>query len=53
MRVFWGVMLAGGLLLIGLDVYDSRRSGREPGPRQPVATMEDGTGVPPPNPPPR
>ncbi len=54
MRFFWSVVLAGGLLLVGLDVYQSRRDGTRSGSgaRTPYASMEDGTGLPPPNPPP-
>ena len=49
MRVFWSVVLAGGLLLVGLDVFESRQ-GKGAGTQS--ASMEDGTGFPPTNPPP-
>jgi hypothetical protein len=51
MRYFWSVVLAGGLLLVGLDAYQSRRDGDSrirPG----VAMAEDGSPFPPPPPPP-
>ena len=52
MRVFWSVMLTGGLFLVGLDVY-SRRAERATDAKHPaaIATMEDGSPIPPPNPP--
>jgi hypothetical protein len=51
MRLFWSVVLAGGLILVGVDVYESQKtsagdvemSGR---------AAEDGTGYPEPPPPP-
>jgi len=54
MRLFWSVVLAGGLLLAGLDVYQSRQDATRSGSggRTTTASMEDGTGFPPPNPPP-
>ena len=54
MRVFWSVVLAGGLFLVGLDAYESRRGDRDAD-RQPTAMCEDGTPMPnsPPPPPPR
>lgn len=51
MRYFWSVVLAGGLLLVGLDAYQSRRdSDSRIGPG--VAMAEDGSPFPPPPPPP-
>lgn len=57
MRVVWSLMLAGGLLLIGLQVGESRgerdrdraaRPGAETGG---MTALDDGTGFPPPDPP--
>ena len=47
MRVFWSVVLTGGLLLVGLDVFQSQTRGGVTS-----ASTEDGTGLPPNNPPP-
>ena len=56
MRVFWSVVLAGGLFLVGLDAYESRRGeGRTGESRGVERTMaghttvicEDGTPAPP------
>lgn len=54
-RVFWSVMLTGGLLLVGLDVFESRRDRVRPGAKSRPAIMmgEDGTPLPPPPPPPQ
>lgn len=54
MRLFWGLVLAGGLLLVGLDVYESRRDVTRSGAdgRTPYALAEDGSPLPPPPPPP-
>ena len=56
MRKFWSVVLTSGLLLVGLDVFQSRQR-REASPRgagggMTATSMEDGTGLPPSNPPP-
>jgi hypothetical protein len=54
MRVFYCVVLTGGLLLVGLDVHQSRQQ-REALPGSggmTVALAEDGTGFPPNFPPP-
>jgi hypothetical protein len=56
MRVFWSVVLAGGLLLVGFDVYEGRRGegrtgeargGARMSESQPTVICEDGTGMPP------
>jgi hypothetical protein len=51
MRVFWSVILAGGLLLAGFDVFDSRQAdrqaARQAAQQQGPAVAEDGTGFPP------
>ena len=59
MRVFWSVVLAGGLFLVGLDAYEGRRGegrtgeGREGRSAERIAEghstviCEDGTGMPP------
>lgn len=53
MRVFWSVVLTGGLLLVALDGYESRREARSDSRIRPgVAMAEDGTPFPPPPPPP-
>ena len=52
MRLFWSVVLAAGLLLVGMDVYESRREARDGKTPQAVTMMEDGTPLPPPPPPP-
>ena len=52
MRVFWSVVLTGGMFLVGLDVYQSRQGDRTGDRRSPTMTLEDGTGFPPGNPPP-
>jgi len=53
MRFFWSVVLAGGLLLVGLDAYESRREARSDSRIRPgIALAEDGTPFPPPPPPP-
>jgi hypothetical protein len=50
--MFWSVVLTGGLLLVGLDVYQGRErraaspTGSEGGVT--ATSMEDGTGFPPP-----
>jgi hypothetical protein len=50
MRLFWSLVLTGGLLLVGLDVYQAQQSSL--GSEQAAPTrMEDGTGFPPPDPP--
>jgi hypothetical protein len=43
MRYFWAVVLAGGLLLIGLDVYEARTSATA------QRAPDDGSGMPDPN----
>ena len=55
MRIFWSVVLAGGLLLVGVDAYQSRRDakGSEPKSLPPISQMEDGTPWPTPRPPQR
>jgi hypothetical protein len=53
MRLFWSVVLTGGLLLVGLDVYESRREARSGRSPQAISLMEDGTPLPPPPPPQR
>lgn len=50
MRFFWSVVLTGGLLLIGIDGYESREI--DSGTTSAVALAEDGTPFPPPPPPP-
>jgi hypothetical protein len=52
MRVFWSVVLAAGLALVGLDVYESRQDSRLGDRAGGNTTMEDGTGFPSPNGPP-
>jgi hypothetical protein len=56
MRIFWSVVLAGGLFLVGLDVYEGRRGGGRTGEERTVdrdtagqttVICEDGTGAPP------
>ena len=55
MRVFWSVMLAGGLLLAGFDVFESRQAERQAArqaaqqaaQQQAPAIADDGTGFPP------
>jgi len=55
MRVFWSVVLAGGLLLVGFDVYEGRRgegrTGESRGERvtagHTTVICEDGTSMPP------
>ena len=56
MRVFWSVVLAGGLFLVGLDAYEGRRGEGRTGEgrgeartsaSQPTVICEDGTGIPP------
>lgn len=44
MRWFWMAFLTFGLLLLGYDTWERGQPGQAPGP----ATMEDGTGWPPP-----
>jgi hypothetical protein len=52
MRLFWSVVFTGGLLLVGLDVWESRRETRSgKSTTEPIAMMEDGTPLPPPPPP--
>ena len=51
MRLFWSVMLTGGLFLVGLDIYSRRAEGGFTPRHPPVASMEDGTPIPPSNPP--
>ena len=55
MRVFCSAVLTGGLLLVGLDVFQARQ-GREASATgvtgMTATSMEDGTGLPPSNPPP-
>ena len=51
MRVVWGLILAGGLVLIGLQVAETRQDTAPGGGALTVAPMEDGTGFPPPDPP--
>jgi hypothetical protein len=51
MRLFWSVVFTGGLLLVGLDVWESRRETRSGKSPEPIAMMEDGTPLPPPPPP--
>ena len=52
MRFFWSVVLTGGLLLIGIDGYESREEARMGSATSDVALAEDGTPFPPPPPPP-
>lgn len=54
MRVFWSVVLTGGLLLVGLDVFQARQRREATGDRRGLTatSIEDGTGLPPNNPPP-
>jgi hypothetical protein len=51
MRLFWSVVLTGGLVLIGVDVYESQKGTQSGGPEM-AARAEDGTGYPEPPPPP-
>jgi hypothetical protein len=52
-RLLCSALLAGGLMLVGLDVYESRQVHAAGVPTQPAAGMrEDGTPLPPPPPPP-
>lgn len=55
MRFFWSLVLTGGLLLIGYDVFESPRERERPGAisRPAILMGEDGTALPPPPPPPR
>ena len=55
MRFFWSVLLTGGLLLVGWDVFELRRDRVRPEAKARPAIMmgEDGTPLPPPPPPPR
>jgi hypothetical protein len=55
MRLFWSVVLTGGLLFIGLDVYESQKSSTSGDVEMAGARADDGSGMPsdPPPPPPR
>jgi hypothetical protein len=55
MRLFWSVVLTGGLLFIGLNVYESQTDPNSGDVEMTGARCEDGTGYPsdPPPPPPR
>jgi len=55
MRRFFSLVLAGGLLLVGVDTYQSRRDATrsESGSEKTPSLMEDGTPWPTPPPPPR
>ena len=53
MRLFWSVVLTGGLLFVGLDVYESQTDKQQSGDvEMSGARAEDGTGYPDPPPPP-
>lgn len=55
MRLFWSVVLTGGLLLVGLDVYESQ-TGTPSGDVAMASRADDGSGMPsdpPPPPPPK
>jgi len=59
MRLLWSGLMAAGLLLVGLGVYESRVDRRDrvaPAADEAgwvaTASQEDGTGFPPPDPPP-
>jgi hypothetical protein len=49
MRLFWSVVLTGGLLLVGFDAYEASQAA--PSDSENVL-VEDGTPYPPPPPPP-
>ena len=56
MRLLWSCVLATGLLLVGLEVYEGRRGERNGGSLAApevtaVTALEDGTGAPTPPPP--
>lgn len=55
MRFFWSLVLTGGLLLIGYDVFESPRERMRPEATSSptILRAEDGTPLPPPPPPPR
>jgi len=55
MRLFWSVVLTGGLLFIGVDVYQSQTDPTSGDVQMSGARAEDGTGYPsdPPPPPPK
>jgi hypothetical protein len=55
MRLFWSVVLTGGLLFIGLDAYESQTDPKSADVEMAGGRAEDGTGFPsdPPPPPPR
>jgi len=54
MRLFWSVVLTGGLLFIGLDVYESQTDTPSTD-MEMAARADDGSGMPtdPPPPPPK
>jgi hypothetical protein len=52
MRLFWSVVLTGGLLFIGLDVYESQTDPKSGDLEMSGRAAEDGTGYPEPPPPP-
>ncbi len=52
MRFLWSCVLATGLLLVGLEIYEGRRADRTTTTDDAgyVTALEDGTGAPSPNP---
>jgi hypothetical protein len=52
MRLFWSVVLTGGLLFIGLDVYESQKTSASGDVEMAARGGDDGTGMPDPPPPP-
>jgi hypothetical protein len=54
MRLLWSGLMAAGLLLVGMSVYESRRDRAAPAGDETgsftTANREDGTGFPPPDP---
>lgn len=53
MRLLWSCVLAAGLFLVGLEVYEGTRTTATPtAPVGDVNILEDGTPMPPPPPPP-
>jgi hypothetical protein len=52
MRLFWSVVLSGGLILVGIDVYESQTTSTSGDVEMSGRAAEDGTGYPEPPPPP-
>jgi hypothetical protein len=50
MRVVWSTLLATGLLLIAMNVFEKRVQGPTFAPGVTASDLEDGTGFPPPDP---